>query len=141
METGSDSDEYDLNQAPLFQHQASQPPISPSFCDNSQIAVLPLCPQTPRYSKAWVEELHEKIQAEIERDGIKACTWERLLERWREHICEVPYEQVEVGCAKQILQHARLTSAASPMFYETLRRYAFVYMPTNVFPMLIHVLV
>ena len=31
--------------------------------------------------------------------------------------------QVELACAKQILQHARLTSAsASPMFYETLRK-------------------
>jgi hypothetical protein len=73
--------------------------------------------------------LHEEIQEEVQREGngkdtgIYACMWERILEKWQKHIRDVPYDQVQVACVKQILQHARLTSAsASPMFYETLRR-------------------
>jgi len=71
----------------------------------------------------WVRSLHEEIQEEILREGICKCRWGCLLDKWSEYIKDVPYERVEVACAKLILQHARLTSAsASPMFYETLRR-------------------
>lgn len=76
-----------------------------------------------RFNADWVRSLHEEIQEEILREGICACMWGRLLDKWSEYIKDVPYERVEVACAKQILQYARLTSAsASPMFYETLRR-------------------
>ena len=129
----SSDDEYDWDQPPLTQQQAgSLPPIPSSVRENPQSEVRTVPPLHMRgvYNEAWVKELHEKIQAEIAREGIEACTWARLLERWRLHIRDVPYERVAVACAKQILQHARLTSAsASPMFYETLRRYAYVDVP------------
>jgi hypothetical protein len=76
-----------------------------------------------RYNEEWVRYLHEEIQEEVQREGIHACKWGRILDKWQEHISDAPYEDVPVACAKQILQHARLTSAsASPMFYETLRK-------------------
>jgi hypothetical protein len=93
-------------------------------------ARIPAAPPQPceqrgasRFNADWVRSLHEEIQEEILREGICACMWGRLLDKWSEYIKDVPYERVEVACAKQILQYARLTSAsASPMFYETLRR-------------------
>jgi len=84
-----------------------------------------LPPQRARssFNAGWVRSLHEEIQKEVLRDGIHACKWARILEKWQKHISNVPYEEVPVACAKQILQHARLASAsASPMYYETLRR-------------------
>ena len=105
--------------------------LSPSVSASpSQLnTALPQQRARSSFNADWVRSLHEEIQVEVQREGngkdtgIYACMWERILEKWQKHIRDVPYEQVQVACVKQILQHARLTSAsASPMFYETLRR-------------------
>jgi len=47
-----------------------------------------------QFNEAWVRALHDEIQTEIASAGMKACTWERLLERWSTHIRDAPYEKV-----------------------------------------------
>jgi hypothetical protein len=77
-----------------------------------------------RFNADWVRLKHEEIQRKIVKDGIEVCKWATLIEMWSEHIRDAPYEQVELGCVKQVLQHARLTSSSNSVgFYETLRRY------------------
>jgi hypothetical protein len=77
-----------------------------------------------RFDAAWVKQKHLEIQGQIAKDGIEVCKWSNLIAMWSEHIRDAPYEHVELGCVKQVLQHAHLTSSSNSVgFYETLRRY------------------
>jgi len=49
-----------------------------------------------RFDAAWVKALDEQIRAEVESEGMQACTWENLLERWSKHIYDAPYEEVGI---------------------------------------------
>ena len=75
------------------------------------------------FGASWVQQKHDEIQKTIQKNGIASIQWKELLDQWSEHIKDVPYEDVSIESAKEILRHARLTKAsASPMFYEMLRR-------------------
>ncbi len=113
-----------------FDGPGLRPALKAAASGLSANARMPVAPPQPceqrgnsDSNKDWVWKKHEDIQKEILQKGICACKWGPLLEEWKVYIKDVPYECVEVTCAKQILQYARLTYAsASPMNYETLRR-------------------
>ncbi len=66
--------------------------------------------------------MHQLILNDVKANGVVACTWRTVLNRWKEFIAEAPFEDVEFGCIRAILQNARLTSIAQPTSYETLRK-------------------
>ena len=75
-----------------------------------------------RFDMHWVNTLHRTILNEVRTHGIEACLWSSILEKWQSFLADVPFEDVEFGCIRAILQHARLTPNAQPTFYETLRK-------------------
>jgi hypothetical protein len=76
----------------------------------------------PRYDSTWVNALHQRILDDVRTRGIEACRWCNILEKWKESLANAPFEEVELGCIRLIMQHARLTPVAQPTFYETLRK-------------------
>jgi hypothetical protein len=76
----------------------------------------------PQYDLAWVNSLHQQILDDVRTRGIEACRWSNVLEKWKESLSNAPFEEVELGCIRLIMQHARLTPVAQPTFYETLRK-------------------
>ena len=75
-----------------------------------------------RFDLRWVESVHQQILREVRLEGIEACSWSNILEKWKENLKYAPFEEVEFGCVRAILQYARLTPIAQPTFYETLRK-------------------
>lgn len=93
----------------------AQPSLS-ALMGNSLPGVSKARGSSNRFNEAWVRSLHEEIQAEIESDGMKACTWERLLEKWSTHIRDAPYEKVSHlpprGCRLCVLLLLDTTTSA-----------------------------
>jgi hypothetical protein len=75
-----------------------------------------------RFDMNWVNAHHQMILEDVRTKGVDACRWGVILERWREFLSDAPFEEVEFGCIRAILQNARLASIPQPTSYETLRK-------------------
>jgi hypothetical protein len=119
----SDGDESDLDDGLVIARKPEQE-SRPNTQENEKVV-----PQSPNargnateFNLRWVESTHKRILEDVKQGGIEACRWCNILEKWKEYLQAAPFEEVEFGCVRTILQYARLTPIAQPTFFETLRK-------------------